>query len=379
MEEKKKGLSKWLYWFILGVAIISVYKLLDNFGTITQWLKELFNILMPFIIGILIAYLFYIPCRGLERKYKKINKPKWVSKKARTLSIITVYIIAILIIVIALTSVIPTILKSITDFVTNFGTYYNNTVQALENMPEDSILKNEIVLNLVKNLKNIDLNRFLNIENIFEYAKGAISAVNGIFNAFVALIVSIYLLAERNQILNFLKKASNAMFEKDTYIIISRYFNKSNEVFFKFISGQVLDAIVVGVITSVAMSLMGVKYAVLLGFVIGLFNLIPYFGAIVAVIIAVLVTVFTGGIGQAILMAVVVIILQQIDANIINPKIIGSSLSISPLLVIFAVTIGGAYFGILGMFLGVPIFTVIKLLIEEYIEFRNNKKLKNMS
>ncbi len=379
MEEKKKGLSKWIYWFILGVAIIGVYKLLDNFGTIAEWLKGLFNILMPFIIGLLIAYLFYIPCRGLERKFKKIKKPKFIAKKARTLSIITVYIIALLIIVIALTFVIPTVVKSITDLVSNFGNYYNNTVDALENMPEDSILKNEIVLNIAQAIKNIDLNKFLNIESILEYAKGAISAVNGIFNTFVALIVSIYLLAERTQILNFLKKASNAMFEKDTYTIISRYFNKSNEVFFKFVSGQVIDAIVVGVITSIAMSLIGVKYAVLLGFIIGLFNLIPYFGAIVAVLIAIIVTIFTGGLGQAVLMAVIVIILQQIDANIINPKIIGNSLSISPLLVIFSVTIGGAYFGVLGMFLGVPVFTVIKLLIEEYIEFRNNKKLKNMS
>ena len=186
------------------------------------------------------------------------------------------------------------------------------------------------------------------------------------------------MLSERTEILKFLRKFANAVFAKDTYNMVSRYFNKSNEVFFKFISGQVLDAIVVGVLTSVAMSIIGVKYAVLLGFIIGLFNLIPYFGAIIAVIIAIIVTLLTGGLGQAVLMAVVVIILQQIDANIINPKIIGNSLSISPLLVIFSVTIGGAYFGILGMFLAVPVFTVIKLLIEEYVDYKNNlKSLQN--
>lgn len=111
-----------------------------------------------------------------------------------------------------------------------------------------------------------------------------------------------------------------------------------------------LDAIVVGILTAIAMSIIGVKYAVLLGFMIGLFNLIPYFGAIIAVAVAILITIFTGGIGQAIIMAIVVIVLQQIDANIINPKILGSSLSISPLLVIFAVTIGWSIFGVLGCF-----------------------------
>ncbi len=377
MEEKKKGLTKWLYWFILGVAIIAVYKLLDNIGSIATWLGGLFHILMPFILGILIAYLFYIPCRSLEKRYKSVKKPKWISKKARILSIITVYIIAILIIVLTLTFVIPNVLKSITDFVNNFGTYYNNTIKALEELPEDSFLKSETIIKLAQKFSEVDLNRFLNIESLIQYAKGAISAVTGVFDAFVAFVVSVYLLSERAEILKFLKRLANAIFAKDTYTMVSRYFNKSNEVFFKFLSGQVLDAIIVGILTSVAMSIIGVKYAVLLGFIIGLFNLIPYFGAIIAVIIAIIVTLFTGGLGQAILMAIVVIILQQIDANIINPKIIGNSLSISPLLVIFSVTIGGAYFGILGMFLAVPVFTVIKLLIEEYVDYKNSLKLNN--
>ena len=123
------------------------------------------------------------------------------------------------------------------------------------------------------------------------------------------------------------------------------------------------------------MSLLGVKYAILLGFFIGLSNLIPYFGAIVGVGISIIITIFTGGIGKAIWMAVVVIILQQIDANIINPKIVGKSLEISPLLVIFSVTIGGAYFGVLGMFLAVPVFTVLKIMIEDYIDYREKMKV----
>ena len=106
---------------------------------------------------------------------------------------------------------------------------------------------------------------------------------------------------------------------------------------------------------------------------IGLANIIPYFGAIIAVIIAVIITFFTGGLSQAIWMLIVVTILQQIDANIINPKIVGDSLKISPLLVIFAVTVGGAYFGVLGMFLAVPVVAVLMLIIEDFIEWKNKK------
>lgn len=369
MEERKRGL-RWFYWFSLGVAIIAVYKLLDNFGQITEWLKGLANILMPFIMGLLIAYLFYIPCRKVESWYTKSTK--FVRKKARILSIITVYIIAVLLIILVLNFVVPAISKSIGDFVSNFGIYYNNTMNAINELPEDSILKDETVLNAIKGIGEVDIKQCLNFEKLTEYAKGAINVVNSIFDVFVSLIVSVYLLAERRKILEFFKRLTSALFKKDKYELIAKYFNKSNEVFFSFISGQVLDAIVVGILTSIAMSVIGVKYSVLLGFLIGLFNLIPYFGAIIAVTVAILITIFTGGIGQAIVMAIVVIILQQIDANIINPKIIGGSLSISPLLVIFSVTVGGAYFGVLGMFLAVPIFTVIKLLIEEYIEYKSS-------
>lgn len=368
MEEKKKSL-KWLYWFSLGVAIIAVYKLLDNFGPITAWLARLLNILMPFIAGLLIAYLFYIPCRKVESWYKKV-KP--ISKRARVLSIITVYIIAVLLIILALNFVIPAISKSIVDLVTNFGNYYNNTMNTINELPEDSILKSEAVLNAIKGISEIDFKQYINIEKLTEYAKGAINIVNSIFDVFVSFIVSVYLLAERRRILDFLRKLASAIFKPETYKMIGKYFNKSNEVFFSFIAGQVLDAIVVGILTAIAMSIIGVKYAVLLGFMIGLFNLIPYFGAIIAVAVAILITIFTGSIGQAIIMAIVVIVLQQIDANIINPKILGSSLSISPLLVIFAVTIGGAYFGVLGMFLAVPVATVIKLLIEEYVTYKTS-------
>ena len=124
---------------------------------------------------------------------------------------------------------------------------------------------------------------------------------------------------------------------------------------------------------SVALTIMKVKYAVLLGFLIGVFNLIPYFGAIIAVIVACLITIFTGGFVQAIWVAVVLIILQQIDANIINPKILRDALEISKILIIFAVTVGGAYFGVLGMFLGVPAIAVIKMMLDDYIE-RNGKE-----
>ena len=340
MEEKKRPITKWLYWFLFAVAIIIVYKTLDNFTAIGAWIKNLLDILMPFIIGVLLAYLLYIPSRKIERMYLKVKKPKIVSKKARGLSIFTVYVIVILLIIVAFKFLIPVISESIIDLINNFQGYYNLTMQNIDSLPEDSFLRNEIVLDIINNVKSIDLKQFINMDRLAQYAKGAIDFAS----------------------------------KENTYKNMGKYFNRTNEIFFNFLAGQFIDGIIVGIITSIAMSVMGVKYAVLLGFMIGLFNLIPYFGAIIAVVISTLITLLTGGFWQAFTMVIVITVLQQVDANIINPKIIGSSLKISPLLVIFGVTVGGAYFGVWGMFLAVPLIAVCKLLLTDYIECKNKSK-----
>lgn len=375
MEKEKKVWGKWLYWFVFAVAVIVVYKTLDNFSDITNWVKGIFDVLMPFLIGIFLAYLFYIPSRNIERVYQK-SKIKFIHKKARVLSVITVYVLAIILLIIAFNFIVPNIAESITDLVNNLGSYYNNTIKSLENLSEDSILREIDIQKVVDGLKNINIEQYFNIDSIIQYAKGAIGIANGIFDSFVSFIVSIYVLVERTAILAFFRKLGKAILKPKTCETIGYYFHKTNAIFFKFVSSQLLDALVVAILTSVAMLILGVKYAVLLGFLIGLSNLIPYFGAIVGVGISIIITIFTGGFGQAIWMAIIVIILQQIDANIINPKIVGNSLEISPLLVIFAVTVGGAYFGILGMFLAVPVFAVLKLLIEDYIEYRTFLKTR---
>lgn len=376
MENKEKKLTKWLYYFSIGAAIVLVYKTIDNFTYITDGLGEFFKIIAPFFIGILIAYILYIPSRKVESFFVKQKKSKILRKKARPVSVITVYIIAILLIIMLFTVIIPPVAQSIIDLANNFQQYFNMAVNQIEQMPEDSFIKSQVLTRIVEFTKNINIKELINFERISQYAQGAISFFNGIANTFVAVIVSVYILISRREILNFLKKLAEAIFKQRAYNNIDKYFNRSNDIFFRFLSGQIIDAFVVGILSSIAMSIMGIKYSVLLGFMIGFFNIIPYIGAIIAVAIAGIITFFTGGLNQAIWMLIVVIIIQQIDANIINPKIIGNSLKINPLLVLLAITIGGAYFGMLGIFLSVPIAAIVKLLVDDFISYRNRKKMQ---
>lgn len=373
MEKGSKEWRKWILWFVMAIILICIYKLLDNFGEITEWISRLISTLMPFIMALLLAYLFYLPCRKLEGIFAK-SKIKIVKKKARWLSIFIVYLIAILLIIGVIKFVVPSVYESVMELATALPGYYQTAIEKINELPEDSIISKESLNSIIEGLNTIKIEDYLNVETIAEYAKGIIDVATAVFDVFVTIVVSIYLLAERAEIIKFARRFCGAIFNTKAYKTIGKYFRESNAIFFRFISSQLLDGIVVGILTSIAMSILGVKYAVLLGFMIGLFNLIPYLGAIIAVVIAIIITLLTGGISQAIWMAIIVIILQQIDANIINPKIIGTSLKISPILIIFSVTIFGTYFGIMGMFLAVPIVAIIKLIISDYIKYKEEQK-----
>lgn len=372
MEEIKQGWKKRISWLLIALIVVIVYKMLDNFSNIQEWFGSFFRIMKPFLVGLLISYILFMPCKKIESILLK-SKFKFINKKARGLSVIATYIIFVLIIIVIINCIFPILKESVVELVGNIPGYYETLVNKYRELPEDSVLKSDIIKDKMAELSNIDMKQLLSINNekIIEYVKNIIDVFSGIFDVFVSIIVSVYILLQRTTIMKFLRRFARALFKKNTYETVNKYFTKANEVFFTFISSQLLDAVIVGILTTVAMLIIKVKYAPLIGFTIGLFNMIPYIGAIVAVAIGILITFITGGLGKALAMAIVVIILQQIDANIINPKIIGVSLEVSPLLVIFSVTVGGAYFGILGMFLGVPIAVVIKTVLTDWIDNKN--------
>ena len=372
MEEIKQGWKKRISWLLIALIVVIVYKMLDNFSNIQEWFGSFFRIMKPFLVGLLISYILFMPCKKIESILLK-SKFKFINKKARGLSVIATYIIFVLIIIVIINCIFPILKESVVELVGNIPGYYETLVNKYRELPEDSVLKSDIIKDKMAELSNIDMKQLLSINNekIIEYVKNIIDVFSGIFDVFVSIIVSVYILLQRTTIMKFLRRFARALFKKNTYEAVNKYFTKANEVFFTFISSQLLDAVIVGILTTVAMLIIKVKYAPLIGFTIGLFNMIPYIGAIVAVAIGILITFITGGFGKALAMAIVVIILQQIDANIINPKIIGVSLEVSPLLVIFSVTVGGAYFGILGMFLGVPIAVVIKTVLTDWIDNKN--------
>ena len=370
-----KGISKWLYYFTLGMALIFVYKFVSDFGALWSFAQRVVSVIMPFILGVIVAYLFYRPVTFLERL---LNKNKKLEKVSRPISIFAIYIIAILLIILLINCVMPPVKESIQELINNFPNYIEDAKNYVSNADENSILKKVNVEEAINKIQSFDIGAYLSTDRILGYINTVIGVFGAVFNIFVTIVISIYILLQRKDIKEFLKKLGKSMFDEPAYTRLSKYFTTSNKILLDFIYCQIIDAIIIGILVSIALSIIGVKYSILLGFFIGLFNIIPYFGAIIAIAVAVLITVFTGGIQQALIMAVTVIILQQIDANIINPKILGDGLKISPILVIFAVTIGGEFFGVIGMFLSVPVIAILKLLIVDFIEIREKKKKEQL-
>ncbi len=370
-SEKIMGTRKWIFWFSLGTILIIIYKFFDNFTGIGVWIANLFSILAPFIVAIIISYVLYRPCNYIESKLEKFKK----IKHTRGISILIIYILVFLILFFALKYIIPILINSIIDLINNIQGYYNSIKANELNSDWAPFINDNILKPMVDYIDKLDFKDLVTPERLLEYISSAIGIVKTIFGVFISIVCSVYILSEKERIIGFIHRLARASMSEINYKKFNKYFTNGNKIFFGFISSQFIDGIVVAILMSITLMILKVKYAVLLGVLIGLFNLIPYFGAIVAVGIAVLITFLTGGLKQALIMAIIVILVQQIDANIINPRITGTKLNVSPLLIIFSVTIGGAYFGIAGMFLAVPVAVLIKLMIEDYIYNKNDKKV----
>lgn len=367
-----KNWTKWIYWLTLGIAIIFIYKTVDSFDNISLSLGKFFIILRPVFWGVLLAYLFYIPCRAVERLYKKV---KILNRPARLLSILTVYLITLLFIVLLMNIVFPSISKSVMDLANNLPTYYNNAISFINNdIPEDWIISKDMIEGMINHLQKIDITEFFSMESINNYINRAIGVVNAFFGIFMAVITSIYVLLERTKIKQFINKVSEALFKENTSRAIDKYFDEGNELFFKYIYSQIVDSLIIGIISAIILWIMGVKYAVLLAIVVAVLNIIPVIGSIISTIIVGLVAFIVGDPSQAFWVLIIFTILQQIDGNIIRPKLIDSILNVSPVVTLVTITIAGAYYGMIGMFLAVPVVALFKIMLDDFLEYKIENK-----
>ena len=365
-----KKYSGYIAAFIFSVAVIAVYKTFDNFGSIAGWIGALFAALKPFIGAFAIAYILNMPAKRLEKLFARA-KNKFVSSHSHGLSILVVYLAALLVVAFLLYLLIPALVENLLDFVQNLDSYANS----LSRFINESSLAQKLNLQAVDFSKTVEaFIDTIDMSTLQTYARGVVNFTSGFINVFVAFIASIYMLLDKDRLRRLFVRLMNLMCKDKTVTYITVHTKKTNEVFTNYIYSRLSCSIIMAILCSVILSLMGVKYALILGIFIGAMDMIPYFGSIISSVIAILITFLTGGFWQGIWSAVVLLILQQFDGNVLGPKIMGDSLEMRPLWIIFAISVGGTLFGFIGMLISVPIFAIIRIVLSDYIETREKLK-----
>jgi len=261
------------------------------------------------------------------------------------------------------------LVTSVIDLANSIPAYVNQLLHLLDNIPEDSFWADLDIAGTVSGFASELMNAILDSEWLGQAAGAVIGVFSGIFSIILGLIISLYILHDRDRISEFFLRLNKAIFKNEGRRIRSaRYFGQINKVLFTFIASKGLDSLINFVVATTVLLILNVPYALLLGLVAGAFNFIPFLGSLISAVVISLIALVTRDVGVAIPVAISLIIFNQIDANYIEPRIMKSSLKISPILVILAVVAGGAYLGIVGMFLGVPIVVVIKQLIVEFVD-----------
>ncbi len=353
---------------IVGILLIAVYKTFDNFSIIINFAIMLVDILAPFAVGFIIAVLLYPLCALLEKVINKC-KIKFINKNKRGIAVAITYFALIGILALVMYFVVPPLVKSIRDFVYQLP-YITQSV--LDYLAEFGIKFDfeyfEKFLTVDKIFENIKF------ESINAYAAGVASFSASFVSFFMGVVISIYALIDRERLVHSAKRVLKAITKEKTYKNVSRYVKMATEFVYKYLYCLIIDAVVIFIFAFIILAIFKVKYAPLLALMLGVFNLVPYFGAIIATIVIGVITCFTANFITGIWVVVALIILQQIDANIIQPNLVNNSFSIRPFWVIFAVLLGGGFFGIAGILLAVPAFALVKTLLCEFLDKKENEK-----
>lgn len=350
------------YIEFLPLIVISfiVYKLINNTSILVEGIKYVFSLLSYLIWAFAIAYFLNPVMMFIEKKLKV----------RRIISISIIYVCLIVILFVSVTVITPILVDNIKQLVDNAPKYIANTEKWVNQVIAD--LKSQDRYNIeayvVKSVNDLlsKADEFIELPINFLLQK-TFDLTSALFKFLFGLVIAVYFLNDKERILRNLKKLLYAFLDRNVayrFITVSK---KVNFVFSKFILGKTIDSLIIGLLCFLVLSIFQMPFSLLISIIVGVTNMIPYVGPFIGGIPAVIITLFVSP-EKALWVAIFILILQQFDGWYLGPKIIGDQVGISPLLIITAIIIGGGTFGIIGIFLGVPLFAVVKLFLDEYVE-----------
>lgn len=376
-EKNSKYLTISIYSLFVILAGSVIFRLIYHWAKTVAAIQSLIDVLSPFLIGLLVAYMLD-PIIGffeqnVWRKMFRIRR----EKIAKLCAVFVTYIIIFGALGICMNFVIPQILKSIGEITTSIPSAYATIMDRLtnltkhgQNITRPSMINVIINQSLPKAYTYIEQFMGESIPVLYDFSMQIIKVI---FNLFIALIISIYLSLDKKLMIKSLKRFMYALLPVNDARNIISTFQECDHIFSNYLVGKSIDSLIIGILCFVITSIFHLPYSVLISIIVGITNMIPYFGPFLGAIPGVCLIAILSPIG-AVKFAIIIFLIQQFDGYILGPRILGNSTGVRPVAILFAVIVGGAYFGVAGMFLGVPILAVIQYLVGEWMEKRLAKK-----
>lgn len=357
---------------VVSAFTLILYVFLTNFSIISNLWGKITGILFPFIIGFALAFLLNPIMMFFESKVFANWKCK--GKGKRTISMLIALLIAFTIVTFLICLIVPAVIDSVSDLVSNNEVYISRFSNFITDIFEDYHLDTSKINDIVG--RSSDFLTYFG--DMFTTTLPAIVStsygiIKSILNLLIGVAAAMYLLLDKETFISNVKKINFAILPRPVASYLKRLVNIVKKVFYDFIVGKAVDSMIIGVICYIGLSLMGIKYAALLSVIVGITNMIPVFGPFIGAVPGIIILMIIQPV-QSIYFAIFILVLQQFDGNILGPLILGDKLGLPSFWILFSVTVGGALFNVVGMFIGVPTFAVIYYAVKEYINLRLERK-----
>lgn len=362
-----------LYTLLVIAAGVCIIMAVVKIDAVASFFSKVLTILRPFIWGFAIAYILNPLMGSMERLLSKISRNRLHARPKRYISILLAYLISLAALFIFFRIVIPQIGQSLSALAKQIPGWLENLrllaldlidKYDLENLPTATIDK--IIATAEGIVQDFTVKLPAMVPQLLQMT---MNLTAGIINVLIGVIISIYLLMEKELFFAHIKKILSALFSSRRVDHVLAITHKSHAIFSGFIIGKLLDSLIIGLLCLFFMTLFHWPYAMLISVIVGVTNVIPYFGPFFGAIPSILILLIADPL-TALWFAIFILLLQQLDGNVIGPKILGDSTGLSPFWVIFAITVFGSLMGVPGMFIGVPLFAVIYSLVAEFTEYR---------
>lgn len=362
------------YGLILITYAVVLYLVLKNIAVFLTFFKLIYNIMIPFVYAFALAYLLNKPYVFFkDTAFAKMGKNGTrAAKMRRPLALLCTYMVGAALIAFLLGILIPELIKSGDQLISNFSTYTQSFEEFLTDMMKRfniDIDKNgslfQTINKLTAKVTGGDLMDLVSgvaksfLPTVFDFTK---SLTTSIYNWFISIVISIYMLVSKDQLLLQCRKLVYAIVPKRALNTVIETATLSHKMLGRFIYGKIIDSAIIGVICYIGMLIFKFDYPLIISVIVGITNIIPFFGPFIGAIPSCILLLMIDPM-QAVWFALFVFVLQQIDGNIIGAKILGATIGISDFWIMFSILLGGGLFGVIGMILGCPIFAVIYILI----------------